>query len=686
MQQEPLGAGFGAKALLNGFARNPLWSLMTVTLIGLVFRLHDPDAVPVWGDEFHDTHFSLFHAEYPNPFNVPLWLYGADPSQARLPYYLTAAGIRLLSGGSSDTFLKQAGQVRGSGVLGWATVGVVIGLACIGLLKAAPPPLGRWAAVVPLGCAILLMAVMGIPRFPVTQLVAARVVSGIVGACAVPAAYALGREAFGHRAGLFAAAALAVCPTHIGWSRHGVTAGDTFVTTAFTLALWLLYRMMQRGSGPLMMACAASFGLALGAKFSAVLLLPISVLYAAVLLVSRAPVGLDPVREPSVRKLRRATLLHLGLVPPLLIVFLLPFAAGGITRGTTEWVRITRAFLWTGALGVYSLGFVRLFRCPWTFGRRHLIWVALNLCIGGGITAAFITPYHAQAEALIGMMDWWHEAAAPQGTMHRYLTEFVQMMGLSLVATKVPMNLLAVVAIVMACRPANLRWGSLFLITLGLYMTAITLLEHRFTYYVMPLLPLLYVLAGAPVERIWQRLALWRPAAGRILGAAVSLVLAFQLFHAAGLHPYYLLDEKPWERRAILWPDARPLNTQLQGIRPVVEWVCRNVPEGTRAVVLLPDGMAARPIFHGWVSAVLNFETQRVRPMMVARRISFDFPDRPLDLSAYDYLLFFPLSWGDKPHLENFEDVYSADLNGVPGAWILRRSSRDTPRPRDLRS
>ena len=639
--------------------------LTPILAIALAFRLCDLDAVTLWGDEPHDVHYSLAHAEYPNPFSTPENFYLIDPSQARLPFYLTGLTVRLLSGEGADAFLTRAGRVEGSGMLGWATTAVAIGLACLVLVVAAPAPIGRWAGLLPLGCVLLMAMILGLPRFPLDQLVAARIAAAIVGAGGVLATYALGREIFDHWAGLLAAGALAFCPTHIGWSRCAVTTGDTFVTTFFVLALWLLYRSLRRGSGRSMMACALAFGLALGAKFSAVLIGPICVLYVVVLWIGRIPAGCEPEAAHPRPRLRWATFLHVGLLFPLALVFLWPLAFDPNRTGL-------RLLLWLCVLLTYGVAFAWLVRSPWSFRRRHLAWVVLNICAGGLVVAAFATPYHMRAEAIPGVLAWLRSDAAPTTDLRKNLIELSQLIGLPFVQAKIPLGVLALGGMVAALRRKNRHWGSLMIITAVIYVAAVTAMHHKFLYYLLPMLALVHVLGGgAAIGLLRKTAALSRFVAGA-MGVVLSAMLILQFYRTAEIHPHYLLDDEPWERALCRRPEVRSVNMQLQGVRPAVRWLVEHAPPGSRVASLYPGTMSRFPLFSRWVTTVLSYESQKL-PQDQAGQVVFSAPLEPQPLEQWDYVVFFPLSWGRKPDLPRFEEVFEANLNGEPGAWVFRR-------------
>lgn len=93
--------------------------------------------------------------------------------------------------------------------------------------------------------------------------------------------YLFGRALFGAAAGLGALLIYALDPTFVAHSFLVTT--DVGVTAFTTLFLFLLWRYLERASWPRLVCCGLALGGAMGAKFSAILLLPV----AAVLIVAR---------------------------------------------------------------------------------------------------------------------------------------------------------------------------------------------------------------------------------------------------------------------------------------------------------------------------------------------------------------------------------------------------------------
>jgi hypothetical protein len=650
---------------LRRYAGNPWLTLTPILGIALAFRLYDLDAITLINDEPQDMPAALRHAEHLNPFDLPEWLQRADPSQARLPYYLTAMGVRLLSDADASTFWLRAGRVNCPPTRSLLTMVVVIGVACLICGVIAPAPLGRWASLLPLGMVLLIGLTLGWPTFPFNQLVAGRIVSGLIGAAGVWATYALGREIFGYWAGLYAAATLALSTMHIAYSRCAVTTGDTFIATFFILALWLLYRSTCHDSGRATIGCAAAMGLAFGSKVSAVLLWPICVLYSIAMGLLRKTEGssCEPFKDRP-RQSVWSTCLYVGLGVLLAIVFFWPVLFGANSP-------TARLSVWLVGLAIYLAGTLFLVRSPWEIGRGHRVLPVIGVLIGGGVVAAFSTPYHLRMEALTGLAAWWRDYGAKSGDTPNYALDAFSIVELLLLHTGFPVNLLAVGGVVWGCKRRNLPWGSLVLITLAVYAGAITLLHQKADYYLMPLLLLLHVVAGGALVALLSRLGSGHFKLACALGTTFVALLAVQFSRTAEIHPHYLVDGQEWANRLILGPKLGPSNLQYQGARPVVEWLAQNAAPGSRVAIFFPADPHLRR-FRSLVLAILAFEVQRSTELQ-AKAFVLGSVNDVKDLPDWNYIVVFSEQKAPDQLTAEFDQVFEAKLNNQTGALLFKR-------------
>ncbi len=656
------------KSVVRTIWADPWWTLTAILVVALGFRLYDLDAVPLVYDEPQDLPASLRHAQQFNPFVITDSLQISDPSQARLPYYLTAIGLHLLSSGESRLFWDVGGRVDIPGTPAGCVMAVAIVVACIVYTIGQPAYLRRWGALIPVGVMVLLVGVLGPPKPPWNQLVAARIVAALVGALGVWATYMLGRDLFRHEAGLFAAATLAVSPASIAWSRCAVTSGDTFVTTFFTIAVWLMYRCIFLRRGRALVGAAFAMGLAIGAKLSAILLWPMCVIYALLVRHYLAEEGTEtplPSDETSAQRLlRRLTAVHLLLAGPLTIVFFWPsvFGAGGQTA---------RCAFWLMALVFYAVAALSLVRTAWRIPRRADFWIILNLCLGGAIVGAFCTPYHLRVEVLGGIKAWWTDFGGKGGHRPFYPFDLLAIVVLLAIHTGFPVNVLSLGGLFWSCKKSNRSWGLLILIGMAVYIAAVTVLHQKASYYLMPMSPLLHVVAGGALVGIYGRFCTGRRVAATVCVGLVVGVLGWQAARAKANHPVYMVDGYGWERHLLFSPMLRPEILDRQGARPMIQWLTDKARPGSNVALFFRPAPEMKP-YIGLVWTVVVYEVKR-SPATLAKALNLEAVVDPRSLAKYPYVILFPSEYGLESSLSEYDLMYECRIGGISCGRVYHR-------------
>ena len=126
------------------------------------------------------------------------------------------------------------------------------------------------------------------------DLLTARIVSCMMGALTTVAVFIYCKHNYDCKKGLLAGAVLATSPFFLSFARTAFTETDIFVACAFA---WLLVAMSRlRKSGAIGWATVATIllGLAISAKFTAVVVLP-AIFFAHLVLYLRNKVGQCPV-------------------------------------------------------------------------------------------------------------------------------------------------------------------------------------------------------------------------------------------------------------------------------------------------------------------------------------------------------------------------------------------------------
>lgn len=620
-------------------------ALVVIVVLGLALRLHDLDAVTLVGDEVQDLPIAVQHWHNPYPLDVPDKLDDADPSQARLPYFITGLGIYVLV----------------SRVRTWVVLGGFIALATLLFLIRRPQPWGRWSALTPIAAVGVLCFILGPPAPPLEVLVAGRVVAALFGALGIVACYLLAKDLAGYEAGLFGAGTLAVSTIHIAGSRYALTTGDIFVTTFLTFAVWLLRRAVRTRSGRTAIAAGIATGLTLASKLSGILLWPTAVVYTLVLSFLPNTRRLRAVSPLDARRAWTAVVAHVALLPPLALVFFWPRLFGPEADSG-------RLAVWLLCLALCASAYAWLLLRAWSVPRR-LIWlVTANVLLGGAVVAAFATPYHLRVEVFDGLQTWWESWGTAETIEARPFRDWVDGLKVLMIRTGLPVNVLAVIGVGLILSPQRFRRGGLCLLTIAVYSVGVALVHHKATHYLLPMIPLLHALSGyglVVVVKSYMRQETW--AKTGILALA-GLVIVLNLAWAWHIRPYYGVDGVWWQKRFAFNGPLQPAGVYNQPLRPALRWVVENRPDAAQvALAVLPNTPTGRCLH---LTRILRYELVHMKadgtnPPDVA--VVRD----PRNLRRYDTIVVLRRHRKLVPHLASANLAREIRLNGLPAAWIF---------------
>lgn len=654
-----------------------LLTLLPVLGLALALRLVQPGATALMGDEGGDLAMTLNHAQQLNPFDLPGTLKDDDPSQSRLPFYATVAALHLLSMPDQEAIRMRGGRVDGPAWLGWTTT--FVALAVVGALVAYanPWPVGRSACLLPGALAAMLWSIYGWPEFPMNQLAAGRVATGLVGTVGVWATYRLAGEIVDHWAGLFAAGTLAVSTFHVGWSRCAVTTGDVYVTTFVVLATWMLYRLIRDRSGRAMLACGTFTGLALASKLSAVVLLPAAGLVAVLLGGLPVPVSDETgdgetlsEETPRSGRLLWASLLHIVLVVPLAVAFFWPATTPthALAGFDSDEVRL---ILWLGALAIYVVGLAMLNRSAWHLGSCGSKWIAVNVALGACIVAFLASPFHLRMEVGGGLAEWWHEFGGRADHETSYVLDLLSCIQVLLIHGTLPVSVLAIGGVVWGLRSGKRLWAVLLLVVMAGYIGAVTLLHYKSTYYLLPILPLWHVMTGGAFAGLLGAAARRSSWLVGLVGALGVVIVGMQTYNAVRFHPHYLLDGVAWRERLPWSQSLEPGFVQYQGATYVVDWLAENAEDGALVGSFFPDEPGFRPL--AMLGAAATFVEVARLPEAQDKRLRFGVVFDPAEVNRFAYVILYPTTDRLARHLEAFEPAYVPKVQGIALARVYRR-------------
>ncbi len=436
----------------------------------------------------------------------------------------------------------------------------------------------------------LPMAVVAViyALFSADDLLTARIVSCVVGGLTVVGVFAVCKGDFDEKTGLLAGLVLATSPFFLSFARTAFTETDIFVACAF---IWLLAAMSRlRKVGTLGWAAVTGvvLGLALSGKFTAVALFPAVILH--VLSFPRD----HQAEDLSNRHIRTGAVLVMLMTAAMTVGW---FSLGAMAPGRRA----------PGVLRLYAIlaagGWLAVL--VWAAHHRDrsispllLAGFVLALAVG---TFMILPPVHTtNPEIIAGLMARFrHEM--------RWSPAFVAEAAiLHLGGVVFKSSPLLGVGLLLAPVATALHWKTrpetrFPLLIVAFYMLGLLLLPLAQTFYMVPVLPILAILAadqGLNLMSHHRTLA-----AG--LGVAVALGLGLDL---ALCYPDYNLNGYQWlgaryiGRRSTIGYRSI-VQTPSDGVQQAAHWLLTNARPGDRVLVYLYpwhilEAASSQPAFH----------------------------------------------------------------------------------------
>jgi 4-amino-4-deoxy-L-arabinose transferase-like glycosyltransferase len=426
----------------------------------------------------------------------------------------------------------------------------------------------------PMAVVAVVYAVLG-----TDDLLTARLVSGFVGALTIVGVFFACKRDFESKTGVLAGAILATSPFFLSFARTAFTETDVFVACAF---VWLLVAMSRlRQSGTLGWAAVAGviLGLALSAKFTAVVIFPAILLHILSFPQDRQGEGLPQ------RDLRQGVGLLAMMSAAMLVGWLYLNSLAPDRREDA----LLRFFFYLALLGWVAV-------IVWAVVHRDKIVVHRNRMLAPLLLTCFVLvlavgtfmvvpPVHTTNPNILASL------------MHRFEHEMrwsiafmAEAAVLHLASVMVKSSPLVGVGLLAGLVASALQWKAkpqarFLVLIVGFYFLGLVLLPLAQTFYMVPLLPILAILAA---DQLFVLMARQRyPAIGAgILAAtvlAVDLVLCYPDFNLNGYQwvgARYIGNRSTIGYRSIV-------QTPSDGVEQVARWLNENVPRGDRVVAYL---------------------------------------------------------------------------------------------------
>jgi 4-amino-4-deoxy-L-arabinose transferase-like glycosyltransferase len=400
------------------------------------------------------------------------------------------------------------------------------------------------------------------------DLYTARLVSYLVGALTIVGVYVACRRDYDRRRGVLAGAILATSPFFLSFARTAFTETDVYVACAFSWLLVCMSRLREKGTMGWAAVAGVVLGLALSAKFTAVVLFP------AVLLQARS----FPRAQRS-EALSRGEVTSGAALLSLMAASIL-FGWAGI-KATSPLFREGPMLRFHACLALFWWALV----LAWAARHRDraaqprtLAGLVILLSLG---TFMVLPPVHTTNPSIIASLierfnsqvGWNPSFSWEAAVLHLACVVFKSspLIGVGL--------LLGVGATVVQWK-AKPRSRFPVLIVL-FYFLGLVLLPIAQTFYMVPLLPILAILASDQLLTLCPKKGI-----AAIIGGAAGVLLLVDLFRC---YPDYNLNGYQWLGARYL--AGRPtigyrsvVQTTSDGVQQVVQWLCDNAARGERVV------------------------------------------------------------------------------------------------------
>lgn len=409
------------------------------------------------------------------------------------------------------------------------------------------------------------------------DLMTARFVSCVVGALTIIGVYVAGKREFDAKTGLLAGALLATSPFYLSFARVAFTETDIFVACAFAWLWVALSYLREKGTVGWAAVTAVVLGLALSGKFTAIVIFPAIGLHILSFASSAAaPTTRLTTTRLTTRELRNGASLLALMSAVILLGWLI------LNSMAPEWrEEALLRFHFILAFGAWIAVLV------WAIRHRDkvvspLLMVGFVLVLALG-TFMVVPPEHLTNPNIIGSlfnrfdreMQWSPAFMGEAAVLHLACVLFKSspLIGAGLLAS----------VIVAALQWKTKREIRFPVMVVGFYFLGLVLLPLAQTFYMMPVLPVLAMLAADQ----WFTLMARRKPLAMGIGAVAVLVLCVDLVLC---YPDFNLNGYQWVGARYIGNRATMgyrsiVQTPSDGVEQAVQWVNAHARPGDRVVV-----------------------------------------------------------------------------------------------------
>lgn len=398
------------------------------------------------------------------------------------------------------------------------------------------------------------------------SLLLARLTSVFMGGLTLLGVYVYGRDQFGHRTGLLAACLLVINPFFLSFARQAFTESDIYLACALIWLLVIMGRLQRTSSVGYATIGGLMLGLSISAKATALVILPALFM---VLIMGHVAGGKAGASQNSVDAGKIYLLAGAGIVIFVLGVLISKYLDAGNFHRLIHLLYYSLVLLgWLGMLA-------------WAFRYRnfaaHPVALFVYMTALGLLTFVVIPPEHLVNSAIIQRLI--SRAGSEIGFSVSFIGELAAMHLFTIFLKSTPLLGLVLLAgffVSMAqWRRSEVR---LPLLVVGNYGLGLLLLPLAQTFYTIPILPILSVLAADQLLKFFSdhsKLVLAFIISGTVWWG-VEMMKIYPDYHLNG---YQWLGERPFFGRSSIGYRSI-VYVPSDGVEQVMEWLNANAKTG----------------------------------------------------------------------------------------------------------
>jgi hypothetical protein len=470
------------------------------------------------------------------------------------------------------------------------------------------------------------------------NLFTARLISVLVGALTIWGVYRYGEDNFNNKVGLLAAFLLAISPFFLSFARVAFTETDIYLACTLTWLLVLVSRFLRAPSVGNAAAAGILLGLCISSKATILVIIPalwiVSTLNKILLVKDRNDFRPSPSRTLP------------GYVIWVWTGWIIVVLLGGIYLRSRIELGDYPPIIHILAFTLVFLGWLAPF--GWAIHFRDHSARALSLVgfmtVFGMLTFLIFPPDHLNNSGIIRSI--FMRAGNEMSFNPAFVLELTGLHTLSILLKSTPgIGFALIVSAALSVTQWRRPEISLLLLVGASYFAGLLMLPLGQTFYTVPLLPILSLLAAHQCSRLWVKYHRIALVVAALTGAWWSVEM-MQCYPDYNLNGYQWLGERPvFGRSSIGYRSV--VYTPSDGIQQIMEWLNENASSDQSALLYVEPWHIVRhfapepnyQLIHGWgnpdisqkhdyiafhIDAVLSLKTALISTDSPRSQIPFD--------------------------------------------------------------